>query len=125
LKPGIQLSGGVTGFQVPLNRLVSHGTTALIDQKMSGVEYHGAVLATFKVGAAAPYGGLRGFGSLVHWRDNNPSPGAPDVITGHAHGNISFVVGVPVQITKDIRFQAEGVFLNETLVTAGLTFASF
>jgi len=122
LKPGVQLSGGATGIQVPLDRTHARGTWLPIDQVMSGVEYHGAVLATFKAGPAEPYAGVRGFGSHVSWQDNQANPG---VITGHAHGNISLVAGLPVQITKDIRFEAEGRFVNETAVTVGFTVASF
>ena len=125
-KPGIQLSGGVTGFQVPFDRLISGGTTTLIDQKESGVEFHGAVVATFKVGPTEPYAGVRGFGSSVNWQNNQlPSAGQPDHITGHAHGNISVVAGLPVQLTKDLRFNLEGRFVNETAVTAGFTIAVF
>jgi len=128
LRPGIQLSGGVTGFQVSLDRTNvpdqsdPNGTWHTIDQMMSGVEYHGAVLATFKVGITEPYAGVRGFGSHVNWQDNQANPG---VITGHAHDNISLVAGLPVQITKDVRFEAEGRFVNETAVTVGFTVATF
>ena len=123
-RPGIQLSGGVSGFQVPLDRTnyTTDGTWQLIDQKMSGVEYHGAVLATFKVWKVEPYAGVRGFGSQVNWQDN--STGGIG-ITGHAHGNVSLVAGLPVQITKDVRFEAEGRFVNETAVTVGFTIAVF
>jgi hypothetical protein len=122
LRPGIQLSGGVTGFDVPLDRTNVRGTWQTIDQTMSGVEYHGAVLATFKVGITGPYAGVRGFGSHVNWQDNQVNPG---VISGHAHGNISLVAGLPVQISKDVRFVAEGRFVNETAVTVGFTVASY
>jgi hypothetical protein len=121
-RPGLQLSGGVTGFQVPLDRTNVGGTWQTIDQKMSGYEYHGAVVATYKVGPAEPYGGVRGFASSVNWQDNQAYPG---VIKGHAHGNVSLVVGLPVQISKDIRFVVEGRFVNETAVTVGFTVASF
>ena len=123
--PGVQLSGGVTGFQVPFDRLISGNTVTLIDQKQSGVEFHGAVVATFKAGPVEPYAGLRGFGSSVTWRDNNPAPDMPDHITGHAHGNISLVAGMPIQISKDVRFNLEGRFVNETAITAGFTVAAF
>jgi hypothetical protein len=122
-RPGIQVSGGVTGFQVPLDRTNSvTGSWQTIDQMMSGIEYHGAVLATFKAWKAEPYAGVRGFGSHVTWQDNQTNPG---VISGHAHGNISLVVGLPVQILKDVRLEAEGRFVNETAVTAGFTVAVF
>lgn len=121
LIPGIQLSGGVTGFQVPLDRTNVSGSWQTIDQKMSGFEYHGAVLAVFKAGPAEPYAGVRGFGSSVNWQDNQ----SPNSITGHAHGNVSLVAGLPIQITKDVRFVAEGRFVNETAVTAGFTLATF
>ena len=122
-RPGVQLSGGVTGFQVPLDRTNSvTGSWQTIDQMVSGFEYHGAVLAMFKIWRTDPYAGVRGFGSHVNWQDNQANPG---VITGHAHGNISLVAGLPVQITKDVRFEAEGRFVNETAVTAGFTIAIF
>ena len=122
-RPGIQLSGGASGFQVPLDRTNSRdGTWKAVDQKLSGVEYHGAVLATFKVWIAEPYAGVRGFGSHVTWQDNQTSPG---VISGHARGNISLVAGLPMQISKEVRFEAEGRFVNETAVTVGFTIAAF
>jgi len=124
-RPGLQLSGGVTGYQVPLDRTNVGGSWVAVDQKMAGVEYHGALLATFKAGPAEPYAGLRGYGSSTTWRDNQPLPGAPDAISGHAHGNLSIVAGLPVQLNKEVRFQVEGVFVTETLVTAGFTIASF
>lgn len=41
LRPGVQLSGGVTGFQLPIDRAdVSNSGMTAVDQKMSGVEYH-------------------------------------------------------------------------------------
>ena len=123
--PGVQLSAGVTGFQVPFDRILSGGTVTLVDQKMSGVEYHGAVLGTWKIGPVAPYAGLRGFGSSINWQDNAPAPGAPDHVTGHAHGNVSVVVGAPVQVSNEIRFEVEGRFVGETAVTAGFTIAAF
>ena len=126
-RPGIQLSGGVTGFQVPFDRLITGNTVTLIDEKESGVEYHGSVLATFKAWIAEPYGGVRFFGSSVNWQNNQlpQSSSDPDHISGHAHGNISLVVGLPVQITKDVRLEAEGRFVNEPAVTVGFTIASF
>jgi hypothetical protein len=127
--PGVQLSAGATGFQVPLDRTnapdpVNHpdGGWYTIDQLMSGVEYHGAVLATFKYGVLEPYGGVRAFGSTVHWQDNQANPG---VIKGHAHGNVSLVAGLPVQISKEVRLELEGRFVNETAVTVGFTIASY
>jgi len=122
-RPGIQLSAGVTGFQVPFDRTNVSGSWQTVDQLMSGVEYHGAVLATFKAGITEPYAGVRGFGSNVTWKDNQANN--PASITGHAHGNISLVAGLPVQITKDVRFEAEGRFVNETAVTVGFTVATF
>jgi len=125
-QPGIQVSGGVSGFQIPLDRTnVSSGTWQTIDQKMSGFEYHGAVLAVFKVGITSPYAGLRAFAGETNWKDNAPPVGSPDVITGHPHGNISVVVGLPIQIAKEIRLQLEGRFISETAVTAGFTLAAF
>jgi hypothetical protein len=122
--PGIQVSGGATGFEVPLDRTnaTTDGTWTQIDQVMSGYEYHGAVLATFKVGIAEPYAGVRGFAGRTNWQDNTMNPG---IISGTEHGNVSLVAGLPVQITKDIRFEAEGRFVNETAVTVGFTVATF
>jgi len=127
--PGVQLSGGATGFQVPLDRTnfpdpTNHpgGGWYTVDQLMSGVEYHGAVLATFKQGPFEPYAGVRAFGSTVNWQNNQVNPG---IIKGNAHGNVSLVVGFPVQISKEVRFELEGRFVNETAVTAGFTLAAF
>jgi hypothetical protein len=122
--PGVQVSGGVTGYQVPLDQIV--GSTSAVNQMMTGVEYHGAVLTVFKIAQAMPYAGLRVFGGQNTWRDNNASlTGSPDHITGHAHGSFSVVVGLPVQIAKEVRLQLEGRFISETAVTAGLTIAAF
>ncbi len=125
LRPGIQLSLGLTSFLVPLDRAdISNSGMTPIDQKMTGMEYHGAVVASYKLGITQPYAGLRGFGSEVKW-SNNSTGANPDHITGHAQGNISVVVGTPVRITKDISFVVEGRFVNETAFTAGFTVASF
>lgn len=125
LRPGVQLSAGVTGFQLPIDRAdVNNSGMTPVDQKMSGVEYHAAVVAVYRLKRLEPYAGLRGFGSSVTWRDNE-SGASPDHITGHAHGNISVVAGVPVKITKDVRFVLEGRFVSETAITAGFTIASF
>ena len=107
---------------MPLDRSNVSGTWQTIDQKMSGYEYHGAVLATFKIGPAEPYAGIRGFAGQVTWQDNQANPG---VITGHEHGHISLVAGLPVQVLKDVRIVAEGRFVNETAVTVGFTVACF
>ncbi len=125
LRPGVQLSAGVTGFQVPLDRadVNSSGMTP-IDQKMSGVEYHVAALATYRLGPTQPYAGLRGFANSVTWRDN-AAGASPDKITGHAHGNISIVAGVPLRLSKEVRFFVEGRFVSETAISAGFTIASF
>ncbi len=126
LRPGVQVSAGVSAFQVPFDRVISStGSVSLVDQKLSGIDYHGSVLLTYKIWRAIPYTGIRMFGRSVDWHDNQPAAGAPANIVGHAHGNVSIVVGVPIQLTSDIRFQAEGVFVNETMITAGLTFATF
>jgi hypothetical protein len=58
----------------------------------------------------------------VTWQNNQADPG---VIIGHAHGNVSLVAGLPVQISKDVRIVAEGRFVNETAVTVGFTVASY
>jgi hypothetical protein len=122
VRPGVQLSGGLTGFQVPIDRIVASNSVSSVDQKLSGLEYHVAVLATGRWKQLAPYAGLRGFGSTVYWRDNQ----AHDrVATGHARGLVSIVVGCPVQVTRELRFQVEGRFVSETAITAGLTLAAF
>lgn len=125
VQPGVQLSGGITGFQVPFDRLIAGNTVTLIDQKISGFHYHGAVLATSRWGRFSPYSGLRVFGSKVTWRNNQPGATGPDKISGHAKGHISVVVGFPFQLSQDVKIQAEGVFLNETMLSAGLTVAVF
>jgi hypothetical protein len=62
----------------------------------------------------------------VNWQNNEAAPaGQSDHITGHAHGHISLVAGLPFQITKEVRFEAEGRFVNETAVTVGFTIAAF
>lgn len=125
LRPGVQLSAGVTGFQLPLDRAdVNNSGMTPVDQKMSGVEYHGAVVAVYRLGIVEPYAGLRGFGSSVTWRDH-AAGASPDHISGHAHGNISVVAGFPVKIARDVRFVLEGRFVSETAITAGITIASF
>jgi hypothetical protein len=124
VKHGLQLSLGIGGFQVPLDREISASeAVTLVDQKMSGFEYHGAVLFTCRLAQATPYVGLRGFGSTVYWR--NHSPGSPDSITGHAHGNLSVVLGWPIQLRPDLRLQMEGRMVGETAFTAGLMLAAF
>jgi hypothetical protein len=125
LRPGVQLQAGVTGFQVPLDRAdINNSGMTPIDQKMSGVEYHGSVVASYILGRTQPYAGLRGFGNTIQWRDHSAVSG-PDHITGHAHGNISVVVGVPVRLSKDVRVVLEGRFVSETAISAGFTIASF
>ena len=124
VKPGVELNAGVSGFLIPLDRTNVGGRWQAVDQRMSGVEYHGAVLGTLKWGKVSPYAGVRGFGNTVEWRDDNPGSGAAS-ITGHAHGNISLVVGAPVQLTQEVRMQVEGRFVNETAATVGFTIAAF
>lgn len=125
LRPGVVISGGLSQYQVPLTRadVNSSGMTP-IDQNMTGTEYHGSVVATYRFGRLEPYAGLRGFGSTVIWR-NNASGAAPDHITGHAHGNVSVVAGLPVRVAKDVRLVLEGRFVSETTISAALTIASF
>jgi hypothetical protein len=125
LRPGVQLSGGVTGFQVPFDRVITPSGVSLIDQKLSGFDFHGAVIADLRCGRFSPYTGVRIFGRSVDWRDNRPVSGAPDNIHGTSHGNISIVLGLPVQLTQDVKFQVEGILVNETAITAGFTVASF
>ncbi len=126
LRPGVQVSAGISAFQVPLDRVISStGAVTLVDQKMSGIDYHGSVLLTYKWWRVIPYTGIRMFGRSVNWHDNQPVAGQPANIVGHAKGNVSIVVGLPIQITPSVRFQAEGVFVNETMATAGLSFATF
>ena len=125
--PGVQASAGATGFQVPLDRqLNSDGTVTLVDQKLSGIDYHASVLLSMKWDRFSPYTGVRLFGRSVNWHDNQSAlNGDPGNIVGHAHGNASIVVGVPIRITPVVQFQAEGIFINETAVTAGFTIAAF
>ncbi len=124
--PGLQASIGASGFQVPLNRTIdAAGTTTLVDQKMSGIDYHASVLLSMKWDRFSPYTGVRMFGRSVDWHDNQPAAGQPANIVGHAHGNASIVVGLPIRITQTVQFQAEGIFVNETAITAGLTIAAF
>jgi hypothetical protein len=82
---------------------------------------------TFKYWLTEPYIGARVFGGEVNWQNNQlPQQNSdPDHITGHPHGNISLVLGLPVQITKDVRFELEGRLVNETAITAGFTVAAF
>lgn len=124
--PGVQVSGGVTGFYVPLNQTIdSAGAVTLIDQRMTGLDYHGSVLLSMKWGRAAPYGGLKVFQRSVDWHDNQPLPGQSANIDGDAHGNVSLVLGVPIRVTDTIQFQTEAVLVNQTAITAGFTVALF
>jgi hypothetical protein len=124
--PGIQGSVGATGFQVPLTHLESGGTTTLIDQRMTGVDYHGSVLMVAKWQRFTPYAGVRLFGRSVTWRDNqSEANGGPGHISGHAHGNASIVLGLPFRISDVLQFQAEAILVSETVLTAGLTIAAF
>jgi len=126
VRPGVQASIGASGFSVPFNRLVdSSGVTTLIDQHMTGIDYHASVLLSMKWKMLQPYGGVRLFGRSVNWRDNQPASGQPGTIVGHAHGNASLVLGLPVRLTKDLQFQFEAILINQTALTAGLTLAAF
>jgi hypothetical protein len=126
-RPGVMLGGGATGFLVPLDRqLNADGTVTLVDQRMTGVDLHASMLLAMKWGRVSPYTGVRVFGRTVEWRDNQSATnGGPAKITGHAHGNASIVVGLPIRISNEVQFHAEGVFVNETAVTAGFTIAAF
>lgn len=125
-RPGVQLSGGASGFQVPLDRTNVSGNWQPIDQKLSGVDYHAAVLLSMKWERLQPYTGVRLFGREVNWHDNQAATdGGPANIVGHAHGNASIVVGLPVRISPEVEFQVEGVFVNETVLTAGFRIAVF
>lgn len=120
-KPGLHVQGGVVGFQHALNRLESpEGDTTLVDQQMKGLEYHAAFLASWKWKRLYPYGGIRMFGSSVHWDNAQPGSSGPAEISGHATGNISVVLGCPVQLAPDWRLQAEGRWVNETAVSIGI-----
>lgn len=124
--PGVQVSGGVTGFHVPLNQTIdSAGTVTLVDQRITGLDYHGAVLLAMKWGRFAPYGGVKIFERAVDWHDNQPLAGQPANISGDSDGNASLVLGVPVRITESILFQVEAVLISQTAITAGFTIASF
>jgi hypothetical protein len=121
--PGVQVQGGITGMQVSLQSL--QGSAGPIDQQMTGYEYHGSVLLTSKFKRAAPYIGMRAFGSTVYWRDNSPASNATAEITGHAKNNASLVLGLPVQIAEGLWLQTEGRLVGETAVTVGFTIAGF
>jgi len=125
--PGVLASVGAAGFRVPLNRTIdAAGVSTLVDQRLTGVDYHASMLFAMKVWERlAPYAGFRLFGRSVNWHDNQPTTGQPANSAGHPHGNISIVVGLPIQITPVVRFHAEGIFVNETAVTAGITVAAF
>jgi hypothetical protein len=126
-RPGVMISGGATGFLVPLDRqLNADGTVSLIDQRMSGVDYHASMLLFMKWNRFSPYTGVRLFGRSVDWHDNQSAiNGGPENISGHAHGNASIVVGLPVRISSEVQFHIEGAFVNETALTAGFTIAAF
>jgi hypothetical protein len=126
-RPGVMVNAGVSQFRVPLTqKRDAAGTVTLVDQRLSGVDYHAAMLLSMKWSRISPYTGIRIFGRSVDWRDNQSTlTGGPDKIVGHAHGNASIVVGLPVRITPDLQFHVEGMFVNETVITAGLTLATF
>jgi hypothetical protein len=121
--PGIMASMGATGFMAPFHSIV--GSTTTINQRMNGVDYHAAVVASMKWKIVQPYAGIRIFGRSVNWKDNQPIAGQPANIVGHAHGNISVALGLPVRLTQDIQFHAEAILVNETRYTAGFTVAAF
>ncbi|OGR89520.1 MAG: hypothetical protein A2992_03695 [Elusimicrobia bacterium RIFCSPLOWO2_01_FULL_59_12] len=124
--PGVQASAGVTGFLVPLSQMTgSTGTVTLVDQRITGLDYHGAVLLAMKSGRFAPYVGVRIYERTVGWHDNQPGPTDPANVGGSAHGNASLVLGVPVRISEAVQFQVEAMFVNQTAITAGLTIAVF
>jgi hypothetical protein len=124
--PGLQASVGASGFLEPLTQSnVGGNGFQPIDQKLSGIDYHASVLLSMKWDRFSPYTGVRMFGRSVDWHDDQPAPGQPANIVGHAHGNASIVVGLPVLITPTIQFKAEGIFVNETAVTAGFTISAF
>jgi len=125
LWPGLQAQLGVLGSQVPLDRLETASGITLIDQNMSGIEYHGALLAIWKWTRLAPYMGVRAFGSSVRWRNNQPGAAGLAQITGHADGNVSFVAGTSVRILNEVRLLVEGRFVNETVLSAGIQLSAF
>ncbi len=124
LKPGVMAEVGAVSIRVPLDRLETTGATSLIDQRMSGVEYHGSLLLVWKWSALSPYLGPRVFGSSVKWHNNQPGAAGLASITGHAKGNISMVAGSSVRLTPELRLILEGRILNETVVTVGLHYAA-
>jgi hypothetical protein len=117
--PGVMVSGGVTGFMTPFNSVV--GSTTTIDQRISGIEYHGSVVLGMKWGRFAPSGGLKIFERALTWRDNQPLAGQPASIDGDSHGNAALIVGLPIRITEAIQFNAEAVLVTQTAITAGIT----
>jgi hypothetical protein len=121
VRPGIQVSANVSRFYIPLDRVDVSGTVSAIDHKISGWSYSGRVVAQARWWQLEPYAGLQGSGRSVQWRDHRPTAGSPAEVSGSAEGNISIVAGLPVRIRKDIRLQLEGLFLNQTSLTAGFT----
>jgi hypothetical protein len=125
LWPGVQLSMGVSGFRLPLTRLESPSGVTPVDQHLSGIDVHGSALASVKWNRLSPYFGLRAFARSVDWRDNQPANGFPASIHGKAQGNISVVMGLPVQLTKNLRLELESILVNQTALSAGLTWTTF
>jgi hypothetical protein len=123
--PGVQLSAGVSGFRLPFSQLVSPSGATLIDQHMSGVDVHGSVIASAKWNRLSPYFGLRAFARSVDWHDDQPASGSPASIHGKAQGNVSVVMGVPVQLTTNLRLELESILVNQTALSAGLTWTTF
>jgi hypothetical protein len=120
-RPGLQLSASVSHFFMPLDRVDIAGSVSTIDHKVSGWNYTGRLLGQIRWWRLDPYAGLQGTGRSIRWRDHRPSAGSPAEVTGSAEGNISIVVGLPVRIRKDARLQIEGLFLNQTSLTAGFS----
>jgi hypothetical protein len=124
-RPGIQLSAGISSFYVPLNQLTYPGGVTLIDQRLTGIDYHGSAVAAFRWKNLSPYCGLKANGQSLRWRDNRPASGGVDVVDGKARRNLSVVVGSPLQITRNFRVQFQGTFIGETSLNVGATLASF
>ena len=123
--PGIQLSLGASGFQTFFDRTVSAGTSATADQRMSGFDVHGNLLFAEKWGRFSPYLGLRAEARSIDWTNNELAIESPARIHGTARGNVSFIIGLPIQLTKQLRLELESILINQTALSAGFTWAAF
>jgi hypothetical protein len=117
--PGVMVSAGMTGFMAPFSSVV--GSSTPINQRISGIEYHGSVVLGMKWGRFSPYGGVKIFERSLTWRDNQPLAGQTASIDGDSHGNAALILGLPIRITEAIQFNVEAVLVTQTAITAGIT----